>query len=1003
MICNNNFTQIKDQTRNTARPLAATKVVQEDDMSVRFQNPYLELVLEEDGRCVLVDKRTGGICCVPEHGAPFAHIRKAGTEHEVSSVSCTDDLLTLGFGESEASVVVRVTARKMYFVWEVIAISDQEVEELAIVDVRLAPQGTEKEALAVCCLSLNLNTNVPDTPGIGNRVCAVCYRRFGIVGASAAIIGCPLEDLRAMIKDVVNNTPDLPKSTLGGPWALDAPMNRESYLFNFGGISAAQVDDWIELAHRLGFTQINFHGGGSFRFGDYQPNPKIYPEGRKSLKAVIDKLHEAGIAAGLHTYCHFIDKSCPWVTPVPDPRLGKDAVFKLDESMDRDTDVVRVVESTAGISTVTGFFVRNSVTLQIDKELVTFSGVEKTHPYRFTGCERGACGTRIEPHKKGTKVHHLKECFGLFVPDGDSSLLTEVAAATAACFNECGFDMFYFDAMDGLDVIGGSENSWHYGGKLIFELWKRLDRPALFEGNMMFPYYWYLCSRCGAWDHPVRGHKQFIDMHCVSNLEKEREQLLPTNLGWWSLLQWQGAQREPTYPDVVEYLCCKSLGHDRCLSMMGIDPHSVKEVPALSRAAELIRRYETLRRSGRVPEHVKSLLRETGKEFRLTEDDSGRSGFVPTQYTTHKFSVSDNMDISVRVTNRFDEQPVQLRIEALMSAAPYDAPENLVLADFGRAGEFTEYKTAENVEADLQWVSSPTMGNDTVGRFRAKNSGSASEGAWALARKRFVPSINITEQAQRDYVEGAARIEPGKGTKWVGMGLWIHGDGLGEVLNCQLRSPLAISPAVGDYYVIIDFLGWRYFKLIEPEAERFQQYRWPANGYDRWENDEEHNKDKSNGSGAIDACSPVIHGGFSFLNTWGIYRESVNHTQIETLTLWYNHLPQGREVTCCLSPIKALPLIANTIIHPVVTINGSTIVFPTVLMSGQHIECRGRNDCKLYDEKGTVISELSPRGDWPRLLRGENDLAFVCEHSGQLTPRVRVTVISEGEVLSATP
>ena len=76
-------------------------------------------------------------------------------------------------------------------------------------------------------------------------------------------------------------------------------------------------------------TQIDFHGGRSFRFGDFRPDPDLYPQGVASMKAVIDKLHAAGIQAGLHTYAMFIDKSCPYVTPVPDPRLGKDATFTL--------------------------------------------------------------------------------------------------------------------------------------------------------------------------------------------------------------------------------------------------------------------------------------------------------------------------------------------------------------------------------------------------------------------------------------------------------------------------------------------------------------------------------------------------------------------------------------------------------------------------------------------------------------------------------------------------
>jgi len=68
----------------------------------------------------------------------------------------------------------------------------------------------------------------------------------------------------------------------------------------------------------------------------------------------------------------------------------------------------------------------------------------------------------------GAKVHHLKECFGLFVPDGDSTMFTEVAKSTAKIYNECGFDMIYLDALDGSDILAGGEHAWHLRRKVRF-------------------------------------------------------------------------------------------------------------------------------------------------------------------------------------------------------------------------------------------------------------------------------------------------------------------------------------------------------------------------------------------------------------------------------------------------------------------------------------------------------------------------------------------------------
>ena len=150
-------------------------------------------------------------------------------------------------------------------------------------------------------------------------------------------------------------------------------------------------------------TQIDFHGGTSFRFGDCRPNPAQVPGGLRQPQGGDRRLHDAGIAAGLHTYAFFIAKDCPWVTPVPDPRLASDATFTLAEPLPAEADAVTVAESTQDVSAITGFFVRNSVTLRIDDELITYTGVRSQPPCGFTGCHRGAYGTQVSAHPAGSE------------------------------------------------------------------------------------------------------------------------------------------------------------------------------------------------------------------------------------------------------------------------------------------------------------------------------------------------------------------------------------------------------------------------------------------------------------------------------------------------------------------------------------------------------------------------------------------------------------------------
>ncbi len=374
---------------------------------------------------------------------------------------------------------------------------------------------------------------------------------------------------------------------------------------------------------------------------------------------MIDSLHDAGIAAGLHTYAFFIAKDCPWVTPVPDPRLASDATFTLSEPLSAEVEAVTVAESTQDVSAITGFFVRNSVTLRIEDELITYTGVRSQPPWGFTGCRRGAHGTQVSSHPAGTKVHHLKECFGLFVPDPETTLLAEVAAKTAEAFNQCGFDMIYFDALDGEDTLGGSQWSWHYGSRFVYEVWQRLEKPALMEMSTFHHHLWCVRSRYCAWDHPNRSHKRFIDLHVADN-ENSRHMFLPGELGWWALKNWSGPQVEPTFADDIEYLMTKALATNTGFALMGIDPNTAKNVPALPRLASIIKRYEDLRHSGQVPPAIASQLRQPGAEFTLVGDTSGPWRFVPVSYAKHRVEESGGPTAIWSVTNKFAPQPLRI-------------------------------------------------------------------------------------------------------------------------------------------------------------------------------------------------------------------------------------------------------------------------------------------------------------------------------------------------------
>jgi hypothetical protein len=180
------------------------------------------------------------------------------------------------------------------------------------------------------------------------------------------------------------------------------------------------------------------------------------------------------------------------------------------------------------------------------------------------------------------------------------------------------------------------------------------------------------------------------------------------------------------------------------------------------------------------------------------------------------------------------------------------------------------------------------------------------------------------------------------------------------LLNLRPAS-LAAWDAHAEHYLRIDFTGWRYVELVEPDTETFEEHSWP---YGR--------------------C------------IYKTYREGQTFNNIVGLELWYNNVPVGQTVTCHLSPIKALPLVSQRLSRPALTLGGRTVVFPVDIETGQYLELGGPGDCKLYSAKGEFMSDVRPEGEVPWLEAGANALTFQCAATGP-RPRAYVTVISAGD------
>jgi hypothetical protein len=390
------------------------------------------------------------------------------------------------------------------------------------------------------------------------------------------------------------------------------------------------------------------------------------------------------------------------------------------------------------------------------------------------------------------------------------------------------------------------------------------------------------------------------------------------------------------------------IGNNAGLSMLGgVDEKNLEEYPLFRRLIAIIKQYEELRHNNYFNDKIRAILRQPEKEFTLFRQDDGRWNFKPVAYQKHKIEGINHPSSKWNVDNEFDKQPVKLRIEPLMTVKPFNDPSSVVLADFSRTGEFNIFGNAPGVSGGIIKSSDKSKGSGASGLFSVTNTEvSPKEGLWIKMEKKYDPWLDISKNQA--------------------LGVWIKGDGNGQLLNLRIESPKHLSNgARGDHFIKIDFTGWKYFELVEIESSEFSNYIWPDTGF----------------------------------YVYDSYRHTVLFNKVDKLQLWYNNLPAGKEVNCLVGTIKALQMVPLTINNPEISIGGEKIIFPVKMESGMYLEFQSQKDCKLFGPKGEFLQDIKIEGKIPELKNGENEISFTCKSSEELSSRVQVTVISVGNPL----
>jgi len=403
-----------------------------------------------------------------------------------------------------------------------------------------------------------------------------------------------------------------------------------------GDINPTNVDEHIALAKKGGFTKMLIyhtavcnHPGDYIGIADYEPDPKLYPNGFASVREMLAKIKAAGITPGLHVLQTFIGFNTHYISPVADSRLNLKSHFTLAKPLGVDDAGDLYVQEDPVDSPTND----QSRILYFGGELIAYTGYTTERPYKFTGITRGAKKTNVGDHPQGQIGGILDVCeFGgrsCYI-DQNTDLQDEIADKIAKIY-DCGFEFMYNDGSEGVNVPQGI-----HVANAQYRVWKRFaKKPVFMEGAAKSHFGWHHQSGANAFD--VFAPEIFKDMIARWPLYEApimREDFTQVDFGWW-LLYAPGTyvtlkDRYPfrqvntvgTQPDMWEFGTSKAAAWD-CPVTVILSPKAVLASPRADDLLAVLRRWEDVRAKRWLTDAQREMLKDPKREFHLFESAAG--------------------------------------------------------------------------------------------------------------------------------------------------------------------------------------------------------------------------------------------------------------------------------------------------------------------------------------------------------------------------------------------
>jgi len=630
---------------------------------VALQTPAFTLALGEDAVWrSLKDTATGRECIAADPAFTAAVVWVGEGQFPATSASAEDGGLVLGFaggepGGPDTRLHYRVETADNWLVFRLQRIEGARPSHITL--LRLPIGITDNvgprlniawdQDLAVCLMAANRQVDCVGRKRKYAELSAATQDAPGpaMEGAAVALIVSPTPRFKAVAREASHAFGLLTNEDTAGTPAKDTELTRGSYWFlSFG---ETEVDQVIDYCRQAGVNQVMMSfGAWCTSAGHYPFSETRYPHGREGLKAVVDKLHQNGILVGMHTFVSKVSKADAYVTPIPDKRFWRDREASLAEGIDATQDRIRAatdLRDWPGSPVATQKYWEGGVDKHreviIGDEIIQYQSIGPEGRWdTFEGCKRGAWGTTAAAHDASTPAYHygVDGCINGYIIDQETDLQDEVAQRIADIFNDCGFDMVYFDGGEDVD----RRRFGYYVSNFQEQAVRRFSRrPVVHMGTIMTHLLWHSFARSSTVDTYLNTlHGAIIAGAAVDKWPTVRDHIdtsvrymlsvgqdmMPGELGWFGI--WpKGQNTDGLQLDETEYLMCKSLAYDVPISLQtGFG--QMQDHPLTPGILRIVREYEQLRLSHAVLEEQSAPLRELGKDFALVQVDGARS-FVP--------------------------------------------------------------------------------------------------------------------------------------------------------------------------------------------------------------------------------------------------------------------------------------------------------------------------------------------------------------------------------------